>query len=117
MRSVGVQGPSLTRFGSRKTVGAGLLDNRPGLTGEISPGITLEAIKAWVDDDTRTKSGDLQLDNIYRWIRHSEKVKPGNLMYRSLHALNSVESENEPIKMKLTDAEFKRIAAYLQTLK
>lgn len=117
MRAVGVQGPSLTRFGSRKTVGAGLLDNRPGLTGEISPGISLEVIKKWVDDDTRTKSGDLQLDNIYRWIRHSEKVKPGNLMYRSLHALDSVESENGHPKMILTDAEFKRIAAYLQTLK
>ena len=109
-RAVGVAGPNLTYFGQRKTVGAGLLDNRPDKRGQLAPPPTPEVLQAWLDDDTQVRSGNRQLDNIYRWIRHSEDVKPGNLMYRSLRKLDSD-------AMLLTDAEFKRIAAYLQTLK
>lgn len=109
-RALGVSGPNLTHFASRKSVGAGLLDNRPDKQGAALAALTTpELLQAWLEDDKQEKSGNQHLDNIYRWVRHSEDVKPGNLMYGSLRKSGSD-------AMLLTDAEFKRIAAYLQTL-
>ena len=116
-RAAGVLGPNLTHFGNRQTVGAGLLDNRPEKTGEMVGMIDASSLEQWLTKEGSAKSGNLHLDNIYRWLRYSEKVKPGNLMYRSLRAEGFEYSDTEEAKMILSDNEIKRVSAYLQSLK
>lgn len=90
VRAVGILGPNLTNMGSRKSVGAGLLDNRP-LEHEYAT-------------STATIDPELQFRNLKHWVQHSEQVKPGNLMYETI-------AEKE-----LTDQEFADIARFLQAL-
>ncbi len=87
MRSMGVLGPNLTHLASRKSIGAGLLDNRPD------------------PDNEGPIDSALQLKNFVHWISKSEDVKPGNLMYERIQEKN------------LTPDEFEKIAKFLQTLK
>lgn len=63
-------GPDLTHFGSRTTIGAGIVDNTP--------------------------------DNLMRWLREVQSIKPGVLM---------------PNYTALSDEEIAALAAYLQELK
>ena len=48
-----------------------------------------------------------QYENFYEWIRRSEDIKPGNLMYYGTGGLENVD---------LSDEEVRQIAAFLQTL-
>jgi cytochrome c oxidase subunit 2 len=68
--ATGTVGPDLTHFGSRSTLGAGVLDN------------------------TR--------DNLVRWIRNPQEVKPGVLM---------------PAFSSLSDADVNALADYLESLR
>ncbi len=87
-RANGVLGPNLTHVAMRKSLAAGLLDNRHP-DGTIDP--------------------EKQLNNFLHWTYASETIKPGNLMY---------ETVQETIKSKnLTEEDFRHIAIYLQTLK
>lgn len=85
--AMGVKGPDLTHVATRKTIGAGILDNRLG-EGAISP--------------------EKQKENLANWVRHSNHLKPGNLMY------------NDPTgglkTVTFTDDEIEKIVTYLQTL-
>jgi|LauGreDrversion4_2_1035121.scaffolds.fasta_scaffold26079_2 cytochrome c oxidase subunit 2 len=73
--AMGVQGPDLTHFGARTTVGAGLIENNP--------------------------------EQLRRWIRDPESVKPGNKMAKAYR-------DN---KITLSDAEQVALTAYLLSLK
>jgi cytochrome c oxidase subunit 2 len=85
--AMGVKGPDLTHVASRASLAAGILDNT-NVHGEIDP--------------------EKQRENMFNWVRHSEKIKPGNKMYYDIGGLKDV---------KLTDEQVHDIVAYLQTLK
>ena len=88
-RAVGLLGPDLTHVASRKSLGAGLLDNRAPGTDEIDAGI--------------------QSDNILQWIYHTDSIKPGNLMSEQVQL--NIANQN------LTEDNFRDIASFIQTLK
>jgi len=73
--AMGVQGPDLTHFGARSTVGAGLLENNS--------------------------------EQLRRWLRDPESVKPGNKMAKAYR-------DN---KITLSDEEQVALVAYLESLK
>jgi len=87
----GVVAPDLTHVGSRKSLAAGWLDNRNEGEEEIDP--------------------SLQLENFTNWVRHSEDIKPGNLMYAGTSGMVGLKD------IELTDEEVRKIALYLQSLK
>lgn len=89
-RAVGVAGPNLTKLASRNSIAAGWLNHRTE-DGEV---------------DTRQ-----QYDNFVRWIKETDVVKPGNLMWK---ANGGGIGELDPL---LTDDEIRKISIYLQTLK
>lgn len=95
----GLKGPNLTHVGSRKSLGAGMLENRP-LEHEYSA-------------DVETIDPDVQLENLHHWIYRSQDVKPGNLMWKAVE--NVKKSENNPDG--LTEEDFRHIAMWLQSLK
>jgi len=83
----GVKGPDLTHIASRKTLASGILDNRLD-EGPIIP--------------------EQQRLNLFNWIKYSQHLKPGNLMYNDpTGGLKSV---------SMTDDEIEKIVDYLQTL-
>lgn len=85
----GVKGPDLTHVASRKTLAAGILDNRNS-EGVIDP--------------------EIQARNMDEWIRNNAVQKPGNLMfYDPMGGLKDL----PPI----TQEESLKIVHYLQTLK
>ena len=73
--AMGIQGPDLSHFGSRSTVGAGLLENNS--------------------------------EQLRRWLRDPESVKPGNKMAKAYR-------DN---KIALSDEEQVALVAYLESLK
>ena len=85
----GILGPNLTHVGSRKSIGAGILDNRLPNDDTIDP--------------------DTQLENLFSWIYHSEKHKPGNKMYTQIQANIEIQ--------KLTEPDFRDLATFVQSLK
>ncbi len=87
-RATGILGPNLTHVASRKSIGAGIIDNRG-------------------PDDV--VNSEIQLQNFHRWIRESESFKPGNLMYRQVQTTMQQQA--------LTDHDLGKIAAFLQTLR
>ncbi|MCG8527066.1 MAG: cytochrome c oxidase subunit II [Opitutales bacterium] len=89
--AMGVLAPDLTHVADRVSLGAGWLDHRAEDEGEIDP--------------------ELQLENFYRWVRESEKIKPGNLMYEGTGGMTGLKD------IELTDDEVRKIAIYLQSLK
>lgn len=112
-RAMGVLGPDLTHVGSRKSLGAGLLENR-GEDGEIDPA--------------------KQLENLFEWVAHSEDHKPGNLMWKEGAAdglwartvLTEAEKDriqsgqverDEVLASKLSEEDYRLIAHYLRSLK
>ena len=84
----GQLGPNLTNVGSRKTVGAAVLENRRGITdnwreelhGDFAGLNELEVAAT----ATSTIDSEIQFGNIVKWIKESHDIKPGNLMYRSV---------------------------------
>lgn len=84
--TAGVGGPDLTHVASRKSLGAGILDNRDA-QGHIDP--------------------QKQYENLFNWIQASHKYKPGNLMYYPENGLKNV---------VLSKDEVHKITTYLQTL-
>jgi cytochrome c oxidase subunit 2 len=88
-RAVGVAGPNLTNVASRLSIAAGWLNHRAG-DGSVDR--------------------ERQYDNFYRWIRQTDAIKPGNLMWRA--GGGGIGEMKEP----LTDEEIRKISLYLQTL-
>lgn len=86
-------GPDLSKIASRKSVGAGILDHYSDF-GEINK--------------------DAQRDTLFRWIRHSEDYKPGNLMYYGPAGLKKNVIDAAP--NNYTDEDVKLIVEYLMTL-
>ncbi len=67
--AAGALGPDLTHVGSRRSLGAGILDNRD-IHGEIDP--------------------EKQLNNLVEWISRSQHYKPGSLMYYTDRGLQNL---------------------------
>lgn len=88
-RAVGVAGPNLTYLAERHSIAAGWLNHRN-------------------EDNTVDKKA--QLDNFIRWIKHTDEVKPGNLMWK---AKGGGIGELDPL---LNDEEIRKISLYLQSL-
>ena len=89
-RALGVAGPDLTKVASRQSIAAGWLNHRAKV-GTI---------------DT-----EQQYDNFFRWIKETDVVKPGNLMWKANGG-----GIGELDKL-LTDDEIHKLSIYLQTLK
>ncbi|MEM1222297.1 MAG: cytochrome c oxidase subunit II, partial [Verrucomicrobiota bacterium] len=89
-RALGVAGPDLTNVASRLSIAAG-----------------------WLNHRAEDGSVDLeqQYANFFRWIKETDVVKPGNLMWK---ANGGGIGELEEL---LTDDEISKISIYLQTLK
>lgn len=87
----GVAGPSLTNVGERLSIAAGWLNHH---------------------DDNDQLIEDEQYDNFIQWIKETDVVKPGNLMWKTRLG-NGIGQMKEP----LTDEEIHYLATYLQSLK
>ena len=61
-RALGVAGPNLTNVGSRMSIAAGWLNHR---------------------SDTNSVDVEKQYDNFFKWIKETDIVKPGNLMWKA----------------------------------
>lgn len=84
--AAGNLGPNLTYVADNKSLAAGWMEH-------TNPDGTIDREK--------------QYDNFYEWVRRSEEIKPGNLMYHDPNGLENVD---------LSDQEVRQIAAFLQTL-
>ena len=91
-RAVGVAGPDLTYLAERLSIAAGWLNHR-------------------ASEDTLEIDYEEQYDNFFRWIKETDEVKPGNLMWK---AGGGGIGELDRL---LTDEEVHKISTYLQTLK
>lgn len=89
-RALGVAGPNLTKVASRYSIAAGWLNHRA---------------------DDGTIDAEKQYENFVRWIKETDVVKPGNLMWK---ANGGGIGELDEL---LTDDEIRKISLYLQTLK
>ena len=83
--------------------------------GRLGPNLTHVAdnrslAAGWMEHDNPDGSIDRerQYENFYEWVRRSEEIKPGNLMYYGTGGLENVD---------LTDEEVHHLAAFLQTLR
>lgn len=87
------------------TMAAGRLG--PNLT-HVADNLSLAA--GWMEHDNPdgTIDRERQYENFYEWIRRSEEIKPGNLMYHGVGGLKDVD---------LTDEEVRQLAAFMQTLR
>jgi cytochrome c oxidase subunit 2 len=88
-RAVGVAGPSLTYLAERHSIAAGWLNHR---------------------NEDNTVDSEAQLANFIKWIKHTDEVKPGNLMWK---AKGAGIGELDPL---LNDEEIRKISLYLQSL-
>ena len=88
-RAVGVAGPNLTYLAERHSIAAGWLNHR---------------------NDDNTVDSKAQLNNFIKWIKHTDEVKPGNLMWK---AKGAGIGELDPL---LNDEEIRKISLYLQSL-
>ena len=84
----GMLGPNLTNIGSRKTVGAAVLENRRGIDDNWRD-ILHGGFDGLNEDEefstsTATIDPEIQHGNLVKWIKESHDIKPGNLMYRSV---------------------------------
>ncbi len=97
-RALGVAGPNLTNVGSRMSIAAGWLNHR--------------AEDGSIDTEQ-------QYDNFYKWIKETDVVKPGNLMWEANGGgIGELKDPNDPEKlMLLTDDEVEKLSLYLQSLK
>lgn len=83
--------------------------------GELGPDLTHVASNrslaaGWMEHINEDGSIDRekQYENFYRWIKESEKIKPGNLMYYGPTGLQHVD---------LSDQDVHQLSTYMQTLK
>lgn len=88
--AMGAVAPNLTHVGSRQSIAAGWLDQTDG-QGNID--------------------SEVQFENFYNWVKNSEVVKPGNLMYAGTAGMVGLQD------IELSDEEVRKIALYLQSLK
>jgi cytochrome c oxidase subunit 2 len=95
-RALGVAGPNLTNVGSRMSIAAGWLNHR-------------------AEDGSIDR--EQQYDNFFKWIKETDVVKPGNLMWKANGGgIGELIDENgEPAP--LTDEEINKLSLYLQSLK
>lgn len=91
-RAVGVAGPNLTNVAQRLSIAAGWLNHR-------------------ASEDSLEIDEEEQYENFVKWIKHTDEVKPGNLMWK-----DNGGGIGEMDKL-LTDEEVHKLATYLQTLK
>lgn len=89
-RAVGVAGPNLTNLADRHSIAAGWLNHR--------------------NEDNSIDSKQ-QFNNFVQWIKETDVVKPGNLMWK---AKGAGIGELDPL---LNDEEINQISHYLQSLK
>tara|TARA_A100001015_G_scaffold251267_2_gene290169 strand:+ start:360 stop:1685 length:1326 start_codon:yes stop_codon:yes gene_type:complete len=87
----GVAGPSLTNVGERHSIAAGWLNHR---------------------NEDGSIDDDLQYANFVKWIKETDEVKPGNLMWWTRLG-NGLGQMKEP----LNDDEIHKLSVFLQTLK
>lgn len=97
-RALGVAGPNLTNVGERLSIAAGWLNHH---------------------DENDVLQEDVQYDNFVKWIKESDVVKPGNLMWKSNgNGIGELLDPEDPEKIKLlTDEEIHYLSRYLQSLK
>lgn len=88
-RALGVAGPNLTKVASRQSIAAGWLNHR---------------------SEDGTIDEQQQYDNFFKWIKETDVVKPGNLMWKANGG-----GIGELDKL-LTNDEIDKISKYLQTL-
>jgi cytochrome c oxidase subunit 2 len=95
-RALGVAGPNLTNIGSRMSLAAGWLNHR---------------------NEGGSIDQELQYDNFFKWIKETEVVKPGNLMWKANGGgIGELVDEQGELAL-LTDDEVHLISLYLQSLK
>ena len=95
-RALGVAGPNLTNVGSRMSIAAGWLNHR---------------------SDTNSVDVEKQYDNFFKWIKETDVVKPGNLMWKANGGgIGELTDENGELAL-LTDDEIHKLSLYLQSLK
>lgn len=85
--AAGLKGPNLTHVASNKSLAAGWMEHL---------------------NEDGSIDREKQYENLFEWIRRSEEIKPGNLMYHDVGGMKDVD---------LTDEEVHQISAFLQTLK
>ena len=95
-RALGVAGPNLTNVGSRMSIAAGWLNHRA---------------------EDGTMDLEQQYENFFKWIKETDVVKPGNLMWKANGGGigELLDEHGEPAL--LTDDEVHKISLYLQSLK
>ena len=95
-RALGVAGPNLTNVGSRMSIAAGWLNHRA---------------------EDGTMDLEQQYANFFKWIKETDVVKPGNLMWKANGGGigELLDEHGEPAL--LTDDEVHKISLYLQSLK
>ncbi len=97
-RAVGVAGPNLTNVASRLSIAAGWLNHR-------------------ASEDSLEIDATQQYKNFVKWIKETDVVKPGNLMWKANGGgIGELTDENGDPAL-LTDEEIHKLAVYLQTLK
>ena len=73
----------------------------------------------WLNHRSDTNNVDIekQYDNFFKWIKETDVVKPGNLMWRANGGgIGELTNENGEIAL-LTDDEIHKLSLYLQSLK
>lgn len=96
-RALGVAGPNLTNVASRLSIAAGWLNHR---------------------NEDGSIDVETQYENFFKWIKHTDEVKPGNLMWEANGGGIGELLDPETGETKLlTDDEIRKISLYLQTLK
>ena len=95
-RALGVAGPNLTNVGSRYSIAAGWLNHR---------------------NEDGSIDAEKQFENFYKWIKETNVVKPGNLMWKANGGgIGELLDENGN-PAPLTDDEVQKLTHYLQSLK
>ena len=97
-RALGVAGPDLTNLAERLSIAAGWLNHR-------------------ASEDSLEIDEELQYQNFVKWIKETDVVKPGNLMWKANGGgiAELIDENGDPAP--LTDDEIHKLAVYLQTLK
>ena len=87
---MGVAGPNLTNLADRHSIAAGWLNHR---------------------NEDNSIDSEQQFNNFVQWIKETDVVKPGNLMWK---AKGAGIGELDPL---LNDEEINQLSHYLQSLK
>ena len=92
---------------TRKSLGAGILDNMKDeyFTQDLSGDNKFADSSVVIDEDKLR-------ENLFEWVRYSQKYKPGNLMYYPENGLRPLEEKGE-----FTDEDVLKIVEYLMLLK